>query len=124
MSSKQAVSPLESSSHQKSSAPDAKQVLSDAQASDREDVQNELERLREILYGRQARLVNQRLAELETRLDQLQTEMQRRDDQLRQELLRLITALERDKASRQDVGQMLMELGQRLTSLTRPDNKK
>jgi DNA repair exonuclease SbcCD ATPase subunit len=48
------------------------------------------------------------------RLRSLQAETRQRDDALRQELLALAAALEDKKASRHDLGQMLMELGFRL----------
>jgi gas vesicle protein len=44
----------------------------------------------------------------------LQSEARQRDDSLRQELLSMAASLENKKASRQDLGQMLMELGLRL----------
>lgn len=44
----------------------------------------------------------------------LQTEARQRDDGLRQELLSIAASLENKKTSRQDLGQMLMELGLRL----------
>jgi uncharacterized phage infection (PIP) family protein YhgE len=48
------------------------------------------------------------------RVRSLQVETRQRDDSLRQELLAMASALEGKKASRQDLGQMLMELGLRL----------
>ncbi|MBK8619644.1 MAG: hypothetical protein IPN96_21675 [Anaerolineales bacterium] len=44
----------------------------------------------------------------------LQSEARQRDDNLRQELLSMAASLDNKKASRQDLGQMLMELGLRL----------
>lgn len=112
--------------------------------------QGDLDRLRDILFGQQARTTNQRLAELEAELGaltettnasasaaaaqladthhqlaqqlealgaalaQFRTEAQHRDDQLRQELLALIRDLEHRKTARRDLGQMLVDLGQRL----------
>jgi DNA repair exonuclease SbcCD ATPase subunit len=48
------------------------------------------------------------------RLRNLQAEARQRDDGLRQELLNMTAALENKKTSRQDLGQMLVELGLRL----------
>ncbi len=48
------------------------------------------------------------------RLRSLQAETRQRDDGLRQELLTLATTLDTKKTSRQDLSQMLVELGQRL----------
>lgn len=48
------------------------------------------------------------------RLRGAQTEARQRDDSLRQELLELAASLENKKTSRQDLGQMLIELGLRL----------
>ncbi len=48
------------------------------------------------------------------RLRGLQTEARQRDDSLRQELLDLAASLDNKKTSRQDLGQMLIELGLRL----------
>lgn len=48
------------------------------------------------------------------RLRGLQTEARQRDDSLRQELLELAASLDNKKTSRQDLGQMLIELGLRL----------
>jgi hypothetical protein len=48
------------------------------------------------------------------RLRGAQTEARQRDDTLRQELLELAASLENKKTSRQDLGQMLIELGLRL----------
>jgi len=57
-------------------------------------------------------------AEYSERVRTLQAETRQRDDSLRQELLTLASSLEDKKASRHDLGQMLMELGQRLRSET------
>jgi len=48
------------------------------------------------------------------RLRGLQAEARQRDDSLRQELLELAASLDNKKTSRQDLGQMLIELGLRL----------
>jgi hypothetical protein len=48
------------------------------------------------------------------RFRSLQAETRQRDDGLRQELLSLATSLDTKKTSRQDLSQMLVELGQRL----------
>jgi DNA anti-recombination protein RmuC len=53
-------------------------------------------------------------AEQAERLRNLQAEARQRDDSLRQELLSMTAALENKKTSRQDLGQMLVELGLRL----------
>jgi uncharacterized phage infection (PIP) family protein YhgE len=53
-------------------------------------------------------------AEQAERLRNLQAETRQRDDNLRQELLGMSAALENKKTSRQDLGQMLVELGLRL----------
>lgn len=50
------------------------------------------------------------------RLRNLQTEARQRDDSLRQELLMLAETLDDKKTSRHDLGQMLVEMGQRLRS--------
>ena len=57
-------------------------------------------------------------AEYSERVRALQAETRQRDDSLRQELLTLASSLEDKKTSRHDLGQMLMELGQRLRSET------
>ena len=57
-------------------------------------------------------------AEYSERVRTLQAETRQRDDSLRQELLTLASSLEDKKTSRHDLGQMLMELGQRLRSET------
>ncbi len=44
----------------------------------------------------------------------LQSETSQRNDSLREELLTLTASLESKKASRQDLGQMLVDLGIRL----------
>ncbi|MCA9970482.1 MAG: hypothetical protein KC425_09720 [Anaerolineales bacterium] len=48
-------------------------------------------------------------------LQTLQAETRQRDDAIRQELLQLTARLSDHKVSRQEMGQMLVELGQRLT---------
>ena len=53
-------------------------------------------------------------AEQAERVRNLQTETRQRDENLRQELLSTASSLEGKKTSRQDLGQMLMELGLRL----------
>jgi len=53
-------------------------------------------------------------AEQTERTRTLQSEARQRDDSLRQELLSMAASLENKKTSRQDLGQMLMELGLRL----------
>lgn len=53
-------------------------------------------------------------AEQAERTRTLQSEARQRDDSLRQELLSMAASLENKKTSRQDLGQMLMELGLRL----------
>ncbi|MBN1449687.1 MAG: hypothetical protein JW963_01615 [Anaerolineales bacterium] len=121
---------------------------------------NELERLRDILFGSQARTIETRLNDLEVEIDEkfeslslsssakykklaadfqsqlhsvqkeleeleertriLQSESRERDDNLREEFLNLITSLESKKASRQELGQMLEELGIRLKNDSEP----
>ena len=54
------------------------------------------------------------------RLRSLQAETRQRDDGLRQELLALATSLDTKKTSRQDLSQMLVELGQRLRNDNEP----
>lgn len=122
MSGKQASARSEPPSSNNIPSPSV-QAMSAKAGTPGEDAQSDLERLREILYGHYARLLDKRLAEIEARLDRLQAEMQRRDDELRQELLQLIAALDKDKASRHDVGQMFIELGQRLGNTMRPGDK-
>jgi hypothetical protein len=53
-------------------------------------------------------------AEQTERIRNLQIETRQRDDNLRQELLAIADSLENKKTSRQDLGQMLVELGIRL----------
>lgn len=120
MPNKQASPRSDSLSSNPSPSLDSKPVSTESSADSREDAEKELERLREILYGHQARLWNKRLDDLEARLEQLHTEMQRRDEEIRRELVRSIDALEKDKASRHDVARMLIELGQRLANSMRP----
>lgn len=114
----------------------------------------DLERLRDILFGQQARTSAQRFAALETQLASLRRDLEQRmgtnadtasaqvqeartaltqrldeltasvqqlrtdtthsDERLRQELLGLIAALDDRKAARHSLGQMLIEMGQRL----------
>jgi hypothetical protein len=64
---------------------------------------DELERLRDILYGQQARGTDAQLNRLSARIDALQAEMSS-----------LVAALEDKKVSRQALGAMLVELGERL----------
>ncbi|MBT3391095.1 MAG: hypothetical protein HN413_11875 [Chloroflexi bacterium] len=64
---------------------------------------NELERLRDILYGEQARVTEDRLAGLETRAAALE-----------EQLASLAKKLGDEKVSRDTFGEMLIELGQRL----------
>jgi hypothetical protein len=54
------------------------------------------------------------------RFRSLQAETRQRDDGLRQELLSLAASLDSKKTSRQDLSQMLVELGQRLRSDNEP----
>ncbi len=63
------------------------------------------------------RLEKQNTEQLE-RIRLLYTETRQRDEQLRQELLNLTSALDDKKASRFELGQMLIELGQRLRNET------
>ncbi len=64
--------------------------------------------------------INDRIDNLEStqteRLRQLQLQTRQRDDNQREELLQLAASLDNRKTSRHDLGQMLMELGQRLGS--------
>ncbi|MBC8333237.1 MAG: hypothetical protein H8E28_14750 [Anaerolineae bacterium] len=64
---------------------------------------NELERLRDILYGEQARVTEDRLTELEARAATLE-----------KQLSSLAKKLGDEKVSRDTFGEMLIELGQRL----------
>lgn len=57
-------------------------------------------------------------AEQTERTRNLQSETRQRDENLRQELLSLAASLDNKKASRQDLGQMLVELGVRLRQET------
>ena len=57
-------------------------------------------------------------AEQIERVHEVQAESRQRDDDLRQELLVLVNSLGTKKASRQDLGQMLVELGARLQNGT------
>lgn len=58
--------------------------------------------------------LDKQAAEQAERTRTLQSEARQRDDSLRQELLSMAASLENKKTSRQDLGQMLMELGLRL----------
>jgi hypothetical protein len=58
--------------------------------------------------------LDKQAAEQTERTRNLQSEARQRDDSLRQELLSMAASLDNKKASRQDLGQMLMELGLRL----------
>ncbi len=64
---------------------------------------NELERLRDILYGEQTRTTETRLTALENRMSALE-----------KQLSALTTKLSDEKVSRETLGEMLIELGQRL----------
>ena len=115
---------------------------------------NELERLRDILFGSQARTIETRLNELEVEIDEkstkykklaadlqnqlhsvrkelaelaertriVQSESRERDDSLREEFFNLIASLESKKASRQELGQMLVDLGIRLGNDSGPSS--
>jgi DNA repair exonuclease SbcCD ATPase subunit len=72
-----------------------------------------LRQIRETHRELSERIEKQGLEQAE-RLRSLQAETRQRDEALRQELLTLAATLEDKKASRQDLGQMLMELGFRL----------
>ena len=65
-------------------------------------------------------LIEQLRAELAERTRKLQAETRQLDDSLRQELLNMAASLENKKASRQDLGQMLIELGHRLQRESKP----
>ncbi|HVM70861.1 MAG TPA: hypothetical protein VMT91_03825 [Anaerolineales bacterium] len=78
--------------------------MADSEKSTKKDLQeNELERLRDILYGQQARGTDAQLNKLNARIDALQAEMNS-----------LVASLENKKVSRQALGAMLIELGERL----------
>jgi hypothetical protein len=109
--------------------------------------QNELDRLRDILYGEHSRETSVRLTELEAlmeknrqefnqlvrewqttlteRIDSLATDISQRiekldkahtdkRDKLQQELLTITSDLESSKVARDELGAMLIEIGQRL----------
>lgn len=111
------------------------------------DTSNELERLRDILFGAQSRTIEERLHALDIRVTQqyqeiitllqtqeasLRTEIatqhnalrealqentqasQARDDALHAALQSVEQRLEADKVSRQELGQLLIEMGQQL----------
>ncbi|HVP21837.1 MAG TPA: hypothetical protein VMS73_08245, partial [Anaerolineaceae bacterium] len=81
-----------------------KNTMADSEKSTKKDQQeNELERLRDILYGQQARGTDAQLNKLNARIDALQAEMNS-----------LVASLENKKVSRQALGAMLIELGERL----------
>lgn len=105
--------------------------LSDDQAAQLRDVKKELSDNHEKLaadFLRQLRSVqkelNERLdkinSELTERTRNLQSETRQRDDSLRDELLDLTASLENKKTSRQDLGQMLVDLGLRLGNDSEP----
>ena len=95
------------------------------QSSQLQAVQKQLNENLEKLAADLMRQLRETHKELSDRLDKqtteqtertrsLQSEARQRDDSLRQELLSMAASLDNKKASRQDLGQMLMELGLRL----------
>ncbi len=66
---------------------------------------DELQRLRDILYGDQTRATEERIAALEKRLAALEKQLSKMVDELSDE-----------KVSRDALGEMLIEIGQRLQS--------
>jgi hypothetical protein len=99
------------------------------QASQLQAVQKQLSDNLEKLAADLMRQIRETHKELSDRLDKqaaeqtertrsLQSEARQRDDNLRQELLSMAASLDNKKASRQDLGQMLMELGLRLRQET------
>jgi septal ring factor EnvC (AmiA/AmiB activator) len=76
-----------------------------------------LTQLRNFQKDASDRLEKQNAEQLE-RIRMLYTETRQRDDQLRQELSSLTSSLDDKKASRFELGQMLIELGQRLRDET------
>jgi hypothetical protein len=86
---------------------------------------SQLETLRDILFGEQVRLLEQlqqRLDQTNNDLGNMQNNLQTQIDELRQlmidqvtsELRNLIESLEKQKVSRQDLGQMLVDMGSQL----------
>jgi len=63
--------------------------------------------------------VQKELAEL---VERTQSESRERDDSLREEFLNLIASLESKKTSRQELGQMLVDLGIRLGNDSEPSS--
>lgn len=105
--------------------------IADEQAAQLRDVKKELSDNHEKLaadFLRQLRSVQKELneridkinSELTERSRTLQSETRQRDDSLREEFLGLTASLENKKTSRQDLGQMLVELGLRLGNETEP----
>lgn len=70
---------------------------------------NELERLRDILYGEQARVTEDRLKALEARAEALEKQLP--------SLAALAKKLGEEKVSRTELSEMLIELGQRLKTV-------
>jgi DNA anti-recombination protein RmuC len=67
--------------------------------------------------------ISQLRSDLLERLQSMQAESRQRDDDLRQELLTMTAWLDNKKASRIDLGQMLMDIGQQLQGQTPPLNE-
>ena len=105
--------------------------IADEQSAQLRDVKKELSDNHEKLaadFLRQLRSVQKELneridkvnSELTERTRNLQSETRQRGDSLREEFLGLTASLENKKTSRQDLGQMLVELGLRLGNETEP----
>jgi uncharacterized protein YPO0396 len=74
------------------------------------NIERRIEQLSADLFA-QMRMARQELTE---RLDHGSTDSRQRHDALRQEILALIKSLDESKSSRQDLGQMLIELGRKI----------
>lgn len=103
------------------------EALQTEQATQLRDVQRELNQRIDTLTSDFFAQLRQMQKELSERLDQinnaqsertqtLQQESRQRDDTLRQELILLASQLDDRKVSRLDLGQLLVEMGQRLRS--------
>jgi chromosome segregation ATPase len=95
----------EQMNRQGSAQSSSQQELADRLSAQLTDLQTQLNALRQ---------------ELSQRLDQLDATSRQRTEAVRTELLALTTDLEEKKAARHDLGQMLVELGQRLQSGDQP----
>ena len=94
-----------------------RQALSDEVERITADFQQQISETRKTLQDG----LNRLQTELSERLLSLQSDMHRRDNDLRQELLTMTAWLDDKKATRLDLGEMLIEMGQQLQNNNQPE---